>query len=168
MESWRQKGEAAIEDVISMCKGRVTDAMEHFLCVLRFVPADKLTWSPAPTAKSALQIAAHCAGYSGAFAPVIRSGLFPRTTEEFLGPIESIIKSIATPDQAEAALRRGTAETLAALDAVKPDQIGASVLTPIGLQPFTFFLDIPARHLFSHTAQLDYLQTCWGDQEVHF
>jgi hypothetical protein len=151
-----------------MCKARVTAAMEHFLRVLSFVPEDKLTWRPTPTAKSALQIAAHCAGYSGAFAAVIRSGLFPRTTEEFLGPIQSIIKSIATTDDVDAALRKGTAETLAALDTVRPEQIGASVATPIGLQPFTFFVDIPARHLFSHTAQLDYLQTCWGDQEVHF
>lgn len=156
-----------MEDVISMCKARATEAMERFLCVLSFVPEHKVNWSPAPTAKSALQIAAHCAGYGGAFAPVIRDGTFPRV-EEFLGPIQATIESIETLDQAEAVLRKGIADTLAALDAVKPEQMGATVLTPIGPQPFAFFLDIPARHLFAHTAQIDYLQTCWGDMEVHF
>jgi hypothetical protein len=154
-------------DVISLCKERAAEAMEHFLRVLSFVPADKLTWNPTPTARNALQIAAHCAGYSGAFADVIRAGTFPSSVEEFLGPIESTIKGIATRDQAEAVLRKGIADTMAALDALKPEQIDTTVVTPIGRQPFIFFMDIPARHLFNHAAQIDYLQTCWGDQEVH-
>jgi hypothetical protein len=28
-------------------------------------------------------------------------------------------------------------------------------------------MTIPAKHLYGHAAQIDYLQTCWGDQEVH-
>ena len=156
-----------MEDVISMCKGRATEAMKHFLCVLSFVPADKLTWSPTPTAKSAMQIVAHCAGYSGAFVTIIRDGAFP-SVEEFLGPIESAISGITTLVQAEAVLRKGTADTIAALDDVRPEQVGAILATPIGLTPFTFFMDIPARHLFAHAAQIDYLQTCWGDLEIHF
>ena len=155
-----------MEDVITTCKERATQAMERFLRVLSFVPADKLTWSPAPTAKSALQIAAHCAGYSGGFVPILRSGKFP-SVEEFLGPIEAAIQSITTLVQADAVLRNGTAETVAALDAVRPEWIGAVIDTPIGPQPFSFFIDLPARHLDNHTAQIDYLQTCWGDQEVH-
>ena len=77
-----------MEVVISMCKKRATESMEHFLLLLRFVPADKLNWSPTPTAKSAMQIAAHCAGYGGAFASILRTGKFP-SVEEFLGPIEA-------------------------------------------------------------------------------
>jgi hypothetical protein len=65
-------GEPSMVDVITMCKERATEELEYFLNTLSFVPADKLTWSPTPTAKSALQIAAHCAGYSGGFASVIR------------------------------------------------------------------------------------------------
>jgi hypothetical protein len=156
-----------MEDVIAMCKRRATEAMEHFLCVLSFVPEDKLAWSPTPTAKSALQIAAHCAGYSGAFAGIIRTGVFP-PIEEFRGPISAATEGIATLEQAEAVMRKGTADTIAALDTVKPEQVGAILDTPIGRTPFTFFMDIPSRHLFAHAAQIDYLQTCWGDQEVHF
>ena len=87
--------------------------------------------------------------------------------EEFLGPIEATINGITTLDQAEAVLRKGIADTIAALDALEPEQTSATLVTPIGPQPFRFFMDIPARHLFGHTAQIDYLQTCWGDQEVH-
>ncbi len=157
-----------MEDVVARCQERAQWAMEHFLLVLSFVPADKLTWSPAPTAKSALQIAAHCAGYSGGFASIIKAGVFPADAQDFLGPIDARIKSITSVSEAEAMLRQGIADTLAALDTVSLEQIGAKVMTPQGQTPFLFFMTIPATHLVLHTGQLDYLQTCWGDQEVHF
>ena len=153
---------------VDSCKKRATHAMEHFLKVFSFVPDDKLDWKPVATAKSALEIAAHCAGYSNGFAGIIASGAFPADVQEFLGPIQARIESIRTREEAEAMLRQGTAETLAALDAVKPEWIDSTVETPIGPTPFLFFMTIPANHLVNHTGQIDYLQTCWGDQEVHF
>jgi hypothetical protein len=156
-----------MEDMITMCKVRATEAMNSFLHALSFVPADKLNWSPTPTAKSAFQIAAHCAGYSGAFAVIIRAGKF-LPIEEFLAMVQSAIDGIATLEQAEAVLRKGIAETIAALDTVKPEQIDSMIEAPsLGQTPFTFFMTLPAYHLDGHTAQIDYLQTCWDDQEVH-
>ena len=156
-----------MNDYIAMCKERVTEAMDSFLLDLSFVPADKLTWRPTPTAKSALEIAAHCAGYSGSFASIIGTGKFPASLEEFRAPIQSAIESIATLEEAETMLRKGIADTIAALDTVKPEQIGSMIDAPHGRTPFKFFLTIPALHLETHGAQIDYLQTCWGDLEVH-
>ncbi|MDR3706760.1 MAG: DinB family protein [Capsulimonadaceae bacterium] len=156
-----------MEDFIAMCKERTVEAMDRFLHDLSFVPLDKLTWSPTPTAKSALEIAAHCAGYSGAFASIISAGKFPSSREEFLGPIQSAIDSIVTLEQAETMLRQGIADTIAALDTVKPEQIGTIIDAPHGRPPFRFFLTLPAMHLENHAAQIAYLQTCWGDLEVH-
>ena len=34
--------------------------------------------------------------------------------------------------------------------------------------PMTFLMNLPGIHANAHAAQIDYLQTCWGDQEVHF
>ncbi len=156
-----------MDDVTSMCKEQAIQAMQWFVRSLSHVPADRLTWSPTPTAKSALQIAAHCAGYSGGFASILSAGRFPSRVEEFLGPIESTIQSITTVAQAETVLRKGITDTCAALDNVRVEQIGAMIDTPQGRTPFTFFMTIPAIHLYGHAAQIDYLQTCWGDLEVH-
>jgi hypothetical protein len=156
-----------MEDFIAMCKERTTEAMDRFLHDLSFVPADKLTWSPTPTAKSALEIAAHCAGYSGEFSSIISAGKFPWSVEEFRGRVQSAIDSITTLEQAETMLRNGIADTIAALDTVRPEQIGAIIDAPHGRTPFKFFLTLPAFHLETHGAQIDYLQTCWGDLEVH-
>ena len=157
-----------MEDFIAICKERATNAMSTFLHDLSFVPADKLTWKPTPTAKSALEIAAHCAGHSGAFASIIRAGKFPSRVEEFLDPIRSATQSITTLEQAEVMLRKGIADTIAALDTIKPEQIGAMIEAPgLGRTPFKFLLTLPAMHLETHAAQICYLQTCWGDLEVH-
>jgi hypothetical protein len=155
-------------DLIAQCKDRASSAMEMFLRNLSHVPPEKLTWSPTPTAKTALQIAAHVAGYSGGFASVIRAGAFPATPNEFLGPIQARIDSIETVQQAEEMLRKGIADTLDALDSVQPDQIESTLETPIGQTPFLFFMTIPSVHLVLYTGQIDYLQTCWGDLEVYF
>lgn len=156
-----------MENYITMCKQRAVDAMDRFLRNLSFVPTDKLTWRPTPTAKSALEIAAHCAGYSGGFASIIRSRNFPSNIDEFRAPIQSAIESVKTLEQAETMLRKGIADTIAALDTVNPEQVGTIIDAPHGHTPFTFFLTLPALHLESHAAQIDYLQTCWGDLEVH-
>jgi hypothetical protein len=156
-----------MEDFIAMCKERVTEAKDRFLNDLSFVPADKLTWKPTPTAKSALEIAAHCAGYSGSFASIISAGKFPCTREEFLTPIQAAIKTITTLEEADTMLRKGIADSLLALDTVKPEQIDAIIDAPHARTPFKFFLTLPALHLEYHDAQIAYLQTCWGDLEVH-
>jgi hypothetical protein len=156
-----------MDDFIANCKDRATGAMEWFLRAFSHVPEDKLSWSPSPTARNALQIAAHCAGFSGGFASVIGTGEFPADVDDFLGPIHARIASINTREEAESMLREGIAETVAALDTVQPEQIDAMVITPQGSTPFAFYMTIPAIHLLIHTGQLDYLQTCWGDQEVH-
>jgi hypothetical protein len=156
-----------VNELIALYRRQAEEAMDYFLQVLSFIPEDKVTWSPSPTAKSALQIAAHCAGYSGMFAWVIREGRFPCGVEEWRSRVDASIAAITTIEEAEAVLRRGTAECLAAYDMVKLEQVWTTVESPQGSTPFTFFLGLPAGHLDGHTSQLDYLQTCWDDQVVH-
>ncbi|HEY3330152.1 MAG TPA: DinB family protein [Capsulimonadaceae bacterium] len=156
-----------MDNYIETCKERTSFALERFLIILSHVPADKLTWAPVPTAKSSLDIAAHCAGYSHAFANIIRDGQFPPTVDEFLGPIHAAIESITTVEEAETMLRKGIADAIAALDTVTPEQIDSIIDAPHAQMPFKFFLTISALHLENHGGQLDYLQTCWDDQDVH-
>lgn len=157
-----------MEDFIAICKERTTGALKNFLHDLSFVPSDKLTWRPTPTAKSAFEIAAHCAGHSAAFASVIRAGKFLSSGEEFRAKVQSTIKSVTTLEEAKTMLQEGIAETIAALDTVTPEQVGSMIDAPaLGRTPFKFFLTLPAYHLETHGAQIDYLQTCWGDLEVH-
>ena len=159
-----------MDDIVTMCKQNAVRGMERFLKTFSFVPDDKLTWSPSPTAKSALRIAAHTACTAGNFAMLIRYGKFPTTDmAQLFAAMNAAEEAITTREAANELLRKNTDEVVAALDAATPELIASTVETPFGFSaPMAFFMNIPGSHADSHAAQIDYLQTCWGDQEMHF
>ena len=145
--------------------------MEHFLKVFSFVPDDKLHWTPVPTAKSAIRIAAHTAIYAGVFAKMIRDRKLPFGDEipEFVARNTAAEESLTSRTEMENLFRKNTEDVLAALDALTPEEIGMTLDPGLGwTMPMTFLMKLPGVHAVGHTAQIDYLQTCWGDQEVHF
>lgn len=145
--------------------------MEQFLKTLSFVPDDKLHWTPSPTAKSAIRIAAHTAIYAGVFAKMIRDRKLPFGDEipDFVARINAAAEAVTNPTEMESLFRKNTEEVIAALDTLSPEAIGMTLDTGLGwTMPMTFLMNLPAIHAFSHAAQIDYLQTCWDDQVVHF
>jgi len=77
--------------------------------------------------------------------------------------------AITSRAEIEGIFRKGTEEVTAALDSLTPVEIGATLESGFGWAvPMTWVMILPGRHALSHAAQIDYLQTCWDDQEVHF
>ena len=77
--------------------------------------------------------------------------------------------AIASRKEVVRIFRKGTDEVLAALDSLTPVAIGTTLDSGFGWSvPMTWLMKLPGRHAISHAAQIEYLQTCWGDQEVHF
>ena len=159
-----------MDDLVTMCKQNAVRGMERFLKTFSFVPDDKLTWSPSPTAKSALRIAAHTACTAGNFAYLIRNGKFPTNDmAELFAGMNAEEQTVTTREAAVELLRKNTDDILAALDASTPELIASTLETPFGFSaPMAFFMNLPGSHAESHAAQVDYLQTCWGDREMHF
>lgn len=76
--------------------------------------------------------------------------------------------AITTRAQVEDVFRRGTDEVIAALDTLTPEAIASSLDSGQGWSmPMTFLMNLPGWHATLHTGQIDYLQTCWDDQEVY-
>jgi hypothetical protein len=145
--------------------------MEVFLKSFRFVPDDKLNWQPTPTAKSALRIAAHTALYAGRFAKMIETRKLPLTgtLQEWIALRNSQEIAITNREEIEVIFKQGTQEVLAALDSLTPELIATPLDFGVGwTPPMTYLMNLPGMHAISHAAQIDYLQTCWDDQEVHF
>lgn len=144
--------------------------MEMFLRNFSHVPDDKLTWQATPTAKSALRIAAHTALYAGRFARMIRDqkSAAPDNLEEWLAQREAEEVAITSREEVERVFREGTEEVLAALDALTPEAIASTIDSGQGWSmPMTFLMNLPGWHATLHMGQIDFLQTCWGDQEVY-
>jgi hypothetical protein len=160
-----------MEDLISMCKDRATSNMEFFLRNFSHVPDDKLTWTPTPTAKSAIRIAAHTALYAGRFARMIEDRKLPQVDNlsEWLAQREAEEIAITSRTEMETIFRKGTDEVLAALDSLTPVEIGLTLDSGLGFSmPMIQLMNLPGWHATLHAGQIDYLQTCWGDQEIYF
>jgi hypothetical protein len=160
-----------MEGVVATYRELAVGGMEEFLKTFSFVPDDKLTWTPAPTAKSAIRIAAHTALYAGRFALMIADRKLPGSDnlEERRARQKAAEAAITSRSEIESIFRKGTDEVLAALDSLTPEEIGATLDSGFGwTMPMTVLMEMPGLHAYSHASQIDYLQTCWDDQVVHF
>jgi hypothetical protein len=125
---------------------------------LGFIPADKLAWKPAPTAKSALEIVNHVGGFVLGMVSVARDG-------QWKDPQFTPATDLASAQN----LVSGAAESYAAaLRTVDPSRLGGEVNLPFGTFPTSQALSMPVVDVIHHHGQIAYLQTLLGDEEMHF
>jgi hypothetical protein len=156
---------------IESCKESAVSGMEQFLKDFSHVPSDKLNWTPTPTTKSAIQIAAHTALTAGNFAKMLRDRRLPQGEEitEMVGKWTAAEEALTDPVEMERIFRKNTEEVVAAIDTLTPEEVELTLDSSMGwTMPMTQLMQLPGIHAISHGAQLDFLQTCWDDQEIHF
>jgi hypothetical protein len=159
-----------VENLVDHCKKSAVQEMEMFLRNFAHVPDDKLTWTPAPASKSAIRIAAHTALYAGRFARMISERNLPvvDNLDEWLAARQAEEDALTSRQEIEAVFRKGTDEVLAALDSLTPDEIGFVLDSGQGFSiSMSHLMTLPGWHATLHCGQIDFLQTCWGDQEIH-
>ena len=157
-------------DAIALCKKQAVDGMEVFLRNFSHIPDDKLTYQPTPTAKSAIRIAAHTALYPARFASMIRERSLPQPENltEWLAQREAEELAITSRTEMEAVFRSGTEEVIAALDTLSPEDVESSLDSGMGWSmSMIFLMGLSGWHSTLHAGQIDFLQTCWDDQEIY-
>ncbi len=155
---------------IELSKQRAVNGMEFFLRNFKHVPDDKLHWSPTPTSKSAMRVAAHTALYAGRFAEMIRDRKLPQpeNLNDWLSERNKEEEALTTREEMEKVFRQGTEEVLAALDSLSPEEVESSIVSDqFGSTPMKQLMALPGWHATLHAGQIDYLQTCWDDQEIY-
>jgi uncharacterized damage-inducible protein DinB len=159
-----------MEDLVAISKKSAVQGMEIFLRNFSHVPDDKLTWKPAPTAKSALRIAAHTALYAGRFARMIQDRKLPvvGNLDEWLAQRNAEEEAITSREEIGRVFQQGTEQVLVALDTLTPEEINSSLDSGQGWSmSMQFLMGLAGWHATVHTGQIDYLQTCWDDQQVY-
>jgi len=139
------------------------------LNTFKYVPEDKLNWSPSGSAKSALRIVAHCAVSNFGIAGLLR-GEDPRAGnfQELMDLMDPEELKITTREQAVEALNASTEEVKAAIAGTSPVRLGEMIGKDDLMGPCTFYVNLPGLHMSMHSAQIDYLETCWSDGVPHF
>ena len=159
-----------MEPQIAQAKMLAETGRDRILKTFKAVPDDKLTWSPAETSKSSLAIAAHCGMTNQFFSRLIRGEAveMPASVEEVDAHMKEAIAGVKTRRQAEELITDSSAAVVAALDTVTTERLQSTVNLPFGPMPMAVIVNIPGAHMTSHAAQLDYLQTMWGDLQNHW
>ena len=163
-------GSKTMDSLIEYYKKSAVDCMEMFLRNFSHVPDENLNWTATPTSKSPIRIAAHTALYAGRFAQMIRDQELPKVDNltEWLTQRNAEEAALTCRVEMEAEFRRGTAEVLAAIDSLPADATHKSLDSGMGWSmPMTQLLNLPGWHATLHMGQIDFVQTCWDDQEIY-
>lgn len=149
--------------------GKILEARKATqLAIARFndtfgsTPDDKVDHRPSETCRTALKIAAHVAVANEHFASVLRGE--PQEHSDFPSIVAAQLAKEAILNSREEVERRLSASNDAILDAL--DKVDPSVVE--ANPQLGFYVSAPAYHIANHAAQIDYLQTTWGDHENHF
>ena len=122
------------------------------------------------TSLAGLRIAAPTALYAGRFARMIRDRRLPapENLAEWLAQRDAEEIALTSREAMERVFREGTSEVLEALDTLVPEDLELSLDSGQGWSmPMTQLMGLPGWHATLHAGQIDYLQTCWNDQQVY-
>ncbi len=135
--------------------------------ILEKTPDNRLLWSPAPTARTPLAQVVHAAtSISNIHNIMMGTPYETPTREEADAEFLAIERGITTREEALALLDKNSAALIAWLDQLSLERLSDMVPLPfdLGEAPLEFMLMMPAWHTNDHAAQLDYIQTCYGDR----
>jgi hypothetical protein len=157
------------QETIAQAKQATEAAKTSLLKTFEFVPEDKIGWSPSKTARTAVNIVAHCGMANGAFAALLRGEPLPlpASPDEAMALIRAAGRDITSREAAVKLVEDSTADLLRALDGVTDARMQTTPASPFGALPFSFWMQVPAEHMGGHARQIDYLETIWGDHEDH-
>jgi hypothetical protein len=158
-----------MEDTLSQTKAEFLRTKERMAHALSTTPDDKINWSPSSTARTPLQLVAHGAMGTTGIQNMLAGKRFPYAgLAELDTALRTAEKEYTTRAQVLGLLEQTSAEYLAWLDTVTPEQFAATLQLPFGPSvPMAVGITFPAYHLTGHIAQLDYIQTIYGDHDWH-
>ncbi len=157
-----------IEEYIQEAIGFYTHASERVEKNLNTTVDDKLRWAPSPTSRSPLAIAVHCAlavkGMTRSLSGTepTPSGMTTAQMDDWLRQQE---EAVTTRKEALALLREASDEHISWLKAITPEVLDGTADLGFGPMPTKVVIHIVAGHLHDHAAQIEYIQSIYGDRE---
>ena len=156
-------------ETIADAKKRAEADRDDLLKTFSFVPDEKLTWSPAESARTPIWLVAHCGAAGQAFATFLRGEVpaMPSDPAEIAEMIRNTGRDVTSREEAIRMVEDASRAIQAAFDTVTEDRMGSMSQTPFGPMPFTIWIQAATTHMSGHARQIDYLQTIWGDLQDH-
>lgn len=152
-------------DLKSAVKSEMQQLEQSLVNGLSFVPAEKRSWKPAPTAHSAQEIFGHAVGALSFVQALIKGKAAERPSAEQQA---QYLKQFEKLEQAKAVARDNFQSFVKTVDGLSEKDLQQEVSAPFGGKiPCSQLIVLAARHTAYHLGQLCYLQTILGDTEDH-
>ena len=132
---------------------------------LKALPTEKHTASPGGEARTPVNIVAECAAINGFIAEYLTTGNMERPPRD---QREAFLNSFDTAEKALTYLEEQTQRLVDALGNLDVNTLGDMVESPMGTVPRLVLAQLPATHMMYHDGQLNYIQTLYGDKEMHW
>ncbi|MGC4045960.1 MAG: DinB family protein [Armatimonas sp.] len=157
-------------EIIQNTKTEFLQAKEGMVKAFVTTPDERINWAPSPTARTPVQQVAHSAAAIGHITEMLSGNVFaPQTTEEADKGFREWEQQFSTREEVLALLNQNSDAFITWLDNVTPEQLGGMATLPfnLGTAPIQAMMSAPASHTRFHTAQMEYTQTIYGDQDWH-
>lgn len=155
------------QQTMERAKADFTQAKDALSRALAATPDERLNWSPSATARTPLHQAAHAAKAIRQICELLEGRPFPsNSTAEFDASLRAWEEQFTAREPVLALLESNSAAYLQWLDALTPEALEGSIELPFGsgnacmAQARSF----APHHTNWHTAQINYIQTIYGDQ----
>jgi hypothetical protein len=146
------------------------NAIETIFRTARAMPADKLEWSPLGEGRTVLDQLQECAQSPEWFMHMITERKFPDISPEDMAAGREARKQWATIDECEKVCRENSAKLYEVMRAVPESDFMIIVHLPFGGgmdMPIMGLMTAHHWNLTYHVGQINYIQTLYGDKEMH-
>ena len=132
------------------------------------MPDDKQTWKPLDEGRSALDQVVECGGGMNLFmSRILQNRALPEMNPR---EHERMVAENDTMEKALALLEKGTVALLSAIESFPKEHLGDTIRLPFGGgmdRTFEEVMFMPYWNMTYHTGQINYIQTLYGDREMH-
>lgn len=145
-------------------------AVARMIELLDATPDERLSWKPAPHARSIVEIAAHTAHALRNILSQMKGTPFDlATSAEANAAFLAHDKEFTDREKVKAYLNESRHEYGQFLAGLTEDDLDRLEALPfgLGLAPIRYFTMAGANHTSGHNAQIEYVQTLYGDTDWH-
>ncbi len=153
---------------VAEASGKFERAKSRLLKLLEKTPEDRVNWSPAPTARTPVELVAH-AGLSihSIHNSLMGESMNFTSTDDFDAKAREFEKGYTSRDEVVEYFTGTCTAYETWLNGLTDDFLGTMWNSPFGEFPMAMSIQFPALHTEGHVAQLEYLQTTYGDRVWH-
>ncbi|MCX6360571.1 MAG: DinB family protein [Armatimonadetes bacterium] len=142
-------------------------AIDNIVINFDAMPAERQDWKPLDLGRSALSQVQECAIINPFFAAILTTQTVPAMEGEAYAAAKA---ALATPEAARAALAASADTLQAAIETFPDEKLGETVTLPWGegmVMTFGQIMLAPYWNMTYHQGQIAYIQTLYGDNEMH-